>query len=132
MLALKENVFKCFIRRSAASAREVAAGEGSGAGSEGVGDAAHAHECFGVLKFVEAASAAVKWGEGGINKTRFHVPLPSRGAKVGKVLCWVDDEWKLVRRARYSKGKVFEGGFLQGKGTYPLCTARIAVVVSQP
>ena len=131
MLALKEDVFKCFIRRSAASAREVAAAEGSGAGSEGVGDAAHAHERFGVLQFVEAAGAAVKWGEEGI-KTRFLVPLPSTEAKVGKVLCWVDDEWKLVRRARYSKGKVFEGGFLQGKGTYPLCTARIAVVVSQP
>ena len=57
VLALKENVFKCLIRRSAASAREVAAGEGSGAGSEWVGDTAHAHEGFGVLKFVEAAGS---------------------------------------------------------------------------
>ena len=59
-------------------------GEGSGASSEWVGDAAHAHERFGVLKFVEAAGAAVEWGEEGI-KTRFLVPLPSTGAEVGKV-----------------------------------------------
>ena len=86
VLALKEDVFKCLIRRSAASAREVAAGEGGGAGYEGVGDAAHAHERFGVLEVVEAAGAAVELGQEGIEKIRFLAPLPLAGAEVGKVL----------------------------------------------
>ena len=37
-----------------------------------------------MLEFVETAGAALKWGEEGI-KTRFLVPLPSAGAKVGGV-----------------------------------------------
>ena len=59
-------------------------GKEVGPGSEGVGDATHAHERSGVFEFVQAAGAAVKWGEEGI-KTRFLVPLPLAGAKVGQV-----------------------------------------------
>ena len=79
-------MFKCLIRCPASSAREVAAGEGGGAGSKWVGDAAHAHERFGVLEVVEAAGAAVELRQEGIEKIRFLAPLPFAGAEVGKVL----------------------------------------------
>ena len=103
--------------------KKVDAGEGGGACFKGVGDAAHAHERFGVLEFVEAAGAAVKVGEERV-ETGLLAPLPLAGAEVGKVL-GARAAGATVREARLErrvKGVQHNSGVKRGwcgKGGFP-------------
>ena len=78
VLAVKDNVLKRFRVAQALSALGVAVVGDRGAGSEGVGDAAHAHECACVLVVVETAGVCVKIGE-------VVVPFAVLRAKEGEV-----------------------------------------------